>query len=279
MSSQAGSERSWAYWVEPSRVAVDEVETAFRRKGSGAPTVFLHGAGLTRVWLPFLEELSASVDVIAPEHPGFGDSPLPDGFDGFDDVVLHYDAFLDALGLDRVHLVGHALGGWIAAELAVFFPRRFKSVTLIAPSGLRLRGVPSIDTFRMTPEELSAASFNGREERYRETLVQEGEPADMVRAFEEGVVRARLSWNPRYDWKLDRRLRRVSAPTLVIGAEEDRMVPTEMAARFGELIPNARVVTVAGERGEPSGHLVHVEQPVEVARLVSEHVIASEVAS
>lgn len=279
MSSLAGSERSWAWWAEPSSVVVGGAETAFRRKGSGAPTVFLHGEGLTRVWLPFLEELSESVDVIAPEHPGFGDSALPDGFDGFDDVVLHYDAFFDALGLDQVHLVGHSLGGWIAAELAVFYPRRFKSVTLITASGLRLRDVPSIDTFRMTPEESLSASFNGREERYRELLVQEGEPEDMVREFEEGLVRARLSWNPRYDHKLDRRLGRVSAPALVVGVEEDRVVPTEMAARFGELIPGARVVTVAGDAGEPTGHLVHVERPAEVARLVSEHVIANEVAS
>ena len=275
VDSVSDSARSWAHWVEPSRVLVDGVDTAYRRNGSGAPTVYLHGSGLTRMWLPFLERLSGSLDVVAPELPGFGDTALPDWLEGFDDLVLYCDALLEALGLDAVHLVGQGLGGWVAAELAVVYPRRFASLSLITPTGLRLRDVPSIDTFRMTPEESLAALFNGREDRHRELFAQEGELEDAVRAYQESTARALLTWNPRYDRKLDRRLARLAMPALVLGAEDDRVVPTPMAARYGELIPGARVVTVAGAPGEPSGHLLHVEQPDEVARLVVEHVRAS----
>lgn len=274
-SQQTSPLRTWAHWTEPWFVDVDGLSTAYRRKGAGAPLLYLHGGGLTRIWLPFLERLSASADVIAPEHPGFGDTPLPPTVDGFDDLVLHYDAFLSALGCDRVHLIGHSLGGWIAANLAVFYPRRFASLTLITPAGLRLAGVPSIDTFRMTPEERVDALFNGRGDRYAEYLVQDGFPDDVVRGYEEAATRTLLTWNPRYDRKLDARLARVVAPTLVVGADEDRIVPDAMADRYAELIPGARLVRVAGEDG-PSGHLVHVEDPERVAALVADHVQAEE---
>jgi pimeloyl-ACP methyl ester carboxylesterase len=271
------TERRWARYTEPSFVAVDGVETAYRREGAGEAVVYLHGGGLTRVWLPFLEQLAAGNDVIAPEHPGFGDTPAPaelSRLTGFDDLVLHYDGFLTALGLDRVHLVGHSLGGWIAANLAIFYPQRFRTLTLITPAGLRVIGAPFVDSFRQTPDEAAAALFNGREAAQAELLEQEGFPEDMLRAAAEGAIRARLSWNPRYDIKLEHRLARVTAATLVLGAEDDRVVATEAAARYAELIPGARLVTVPGTDG-PSSHALHVEQPEDAARLVAEHVAAN----
>ena len=264
-----------AHHSAPEVVDVAGLPTAYRRRGDGTPLVYLHGGGLTRIWLPFLEALSAHHDVVAPEHPGFGATPLPDGFDGFDDLVLHYDGLFDALGLDRVHLVGHSLGGWIAADLAVYYPRRFASLTLITPTGLRLLDAPLVDTFRMTPQESRAALFNGRDASYEELFVTEGGTADLIQSFTEQATLARLTWNPRYDRKLDARLRRVSAPTLVIGAQDDRVVPTAMAARFAELIPGARLLTAPGAPGEPSGHVPHVEDPDRMAATVREHIEAS----
>jgi pimeloyl-ACP methyl ester carboxylesterase len=283
MSSATSSEtppaRDWAHYTEPSFIDADGLKTAYRRQGSGPTVVYLHGAGMTRIWLPFLQELSNSYDVVAPEHPGFGDTPRPQSLEGFDDLVLHYDALFRALELDRFHLIGHSLGGWIAANLAVFYPERFASLTLITPAGLRLVDVPSIDSFRMTPEETFAALFNGREAQYTDYLEQEGFPEDVVRAAEEGATRTLLTWNPRYDRRLDTRLARVTAPTAVIGADEDRVIPNAMVDRYAELIPGARAVRVPGGPDGPSGHVVHVEQPADVAALVAQHVNANEVAA
>ncbi|HWT91358.1 MAG TPA: alpha/beta hydrolase [Solirubrobacteraceae bacterium] len=275
MSTPQETARSWAHYTEPSTVDVDGLATAYRRAGDGPTTVYLHGGGLTRMWLPFYERLAQKLDLVAPEHPGFGDTPLPDHFLTFSDFVLHYDAFFDALDLDDVHLVAHSLGGWIGANLAVFYPRRFKSLTLVTPTGLRLPDVDSIDTFRMTPEEGALALLNGRAERYTEYFVQEGEPEDAIHAFSESATMARLTFNPRYDFRLDSRLARVTSPTLVIGAQDDRIVPTEMAGRFAEVIPGARLVTVEGPDGEASSHVPHLEQPDAVAALVTEHILAN----
>lgn len=274
-SSESTAPRARAHHAEPQVVDIAGLPTAYRREGDGAPLVYLHGGGLTRLWLPFLEALAAHHDVIAPEHPGFGATPLPDGFDGFDDLVLHYDGLLDALELDRIHLVGHSLGGWIAADLAVYYPRRFASLTLITPTGLRLLDAPLIDTFRMTPPQRRAALFNGRDAHHAQLFADEGVTAELIQDFTEQATLARLTWNPRYDRKLDARLRRVRAPTLVIGAQDDRVVPTAMAARFAELIPGARLLTAPGAPGEPSGHVPHVEDPDRMAAAVREHIEAS----
>ncbi|HWH27177.1 MAG TPA: alpha/beta fold hydrolase [Pseudolysinimonas sp.] len=269
------SEDRWPHYTAPEFVDVAGTSVAYRRRGTGDALLFLHGLGPTRIWQPMLEQLAGIHDVIAPEHPGFGDSPLPRWIRTFDDLVLHYDAFLDLMGVDRVHLVGHGLGGWAAADLALHYPRRFASVTLIAPSGVRLVDTPSIDVFRMLDHEFRSALFNGRDERYAEFLDQEGAPEDAIRALAEGIPTARLSWNPRYDIRLDHRLARISAPSLVLAVEDDRVVPTSSAARFAELIPHSTLHTIPGRPGEPSSHAVALEQPDVVAAAIAAHTTAS----
>ncbi|UGS35626.1 alpha/beta fold hydrolase [Capillimicrobium parvum] len=265
----------WAHYTEPAFADVHGLRTAYRRSGAGPAVVYLHGTVPTRVWLPLCEHLAQAHDVVAPEHPGFGDTPLPAAIEGFEDLVLHYDAFFDTLGLWDIHLVGHDLGGWIAANLAIFYPRRFASLTLITPSGLNTRArldVPGTDPFRLTARERADALLNGRADRYSEFFTQEGFPEDVVRSYEEATTLALLAWHPRYDRRLDDRLARVAAPTLVLGAEDDRLVSGAVAERYAELIPGARHVTVRGAHGEESSHLLPLEHPREVAELAAEHV-------
>jgi pimeloyl-ACP methyl ester carboxylesterase len=109
----------------------------YERAGSGEPVVLLHGiGGELCVWDPVWAALTAERDVIAVDLPGFGRSaalppdraPTPRALAG----VL--DTFLVGLGVDRPHLVGNSLGGWIALELAR--AGRARSVTALSPAGL-----------------------------------------------------------------------------------------------------------------------------------------------
>lgn len=274
-TAEATEAPSWAHYTAPDHVDVDGIPVAYRRAGSGERVLYLHSDGLTRMWLPFYQALAAEVDLIVPEHPGYGDTPITDEIQSFEDLVLHYDSFLRVLELDPVHLVGQGLGGWLAADLAVTYPDRFKSLTLVTPDGLRLADVDSVDRFRRTPEERLALQFNGREQEYREYFELQGEPEDSIRALVENAATGRLAWNPRYDFRLDRRLRRVTAPTLVIGAQEDRWIPTPMAARYAQLVPGSRLAVVEGAAAGPSGHLLQVEHPEATSRLIAKHVAAN----
>ena len=107
------------------------------RQGSGDPMLLLHGIGGEHcVWEPVLDRLAARFDVIAVDLPGFGSSPpLPDGVTPTPEALARaVGAFLDEQGIDRAHLVGNSLGGWIALELGKL--GRARSVTGLCPAGL-----------------------------------------------------------------------------------------------------------------------------------------------
>lgn len=270
-------DRTWDSWTKPSFVEVDGVPTAYRRAGTGPTVLYLHGGGGTRSWTPLHQKLADKFDLVAPEHPGFGDTPRANHMDSWQDFVLHYDGLLRALELDSdpIHLVGTSLGAWVAANLSIHYPNRFESLTLITPLGTRIVNEPLIDIFRMTPQQELAAFFNGREDRYIEQLAQGDDLDAEAHSYQEQTTAALLFWNPRYDYKLDFRLPRITAPTLVLGAEEDRIVGDQQAARYAELIPNAELKIIHGPDGEPSGHGIPIEQPGEVVVAIDQHILAA----
>lgn len=278
MATTAESQaQPWPFYTPPETIDIRGVLTAYRRAGSGPAVVYLHGAGLTRRWLPFHERLSGRVDLLAPELPGFGDTVRPEWLRSIDDVVLHLDDLLEALGLGEFHLVGHSLGGWIAADFAVRYPRRLRSLTLVAPLGLRVPGSPLYDIFRMTPDEADEILFNGEAARYGEYL-EEGDPVEaLVHGYAELTTAARLAFNPRYDHRLDRRLARVTCPSLVIVAEDDRVVPRTHGERYAELLPDARLAVIEGDT--PTGHLALVQEPERLADTIADFVDEQEAGS
>src|SRR4029079_8074782 len=91
--------------------------------GSGAPVVFFHSAGGLLADNPFLERLARRYHVFAPEWPGYGDSTGDELLEDMLDFALHGWDLVDALGLSRPHLIGHSMGGMIAAEMACLAPR------------------------------------------------------------------------------------------------------------------------------------------------------------
>src|ERR1051326_1999380 len=112
------------------------------------PLVFLHGAGGHTGWMAFLEALSQRFAVFAPEHPGFGQSDDPPWLEEVGDLAYFHLDLLAALGLDRVHLMGTSLGGWIAAEMAVRSTSRLASLTLVGAVGITAGGAPTPHTLR-----------------------------------------------------------------------------------------------------------------------------------
>jgi pimeloyl-ACP methyl ester carboxylesterase len=254
------------FYTEPEWIDVGGVRVAYRRKGAGEPTLFLHGAGFTRMWLPLYEALSERVDLIAPEHPGYGETEMPEWLDRFEDLVIHYDELLDALELDQVHLIGYSLGGWIAAEFASFYPKRLSSLTLVTPAGLRIMGKPIPNPVAMMPDQFFELIFNDKTNI--DQVLPDFESFDeIVHSYGEGTTLARLAWNPQYNLKLERRLERVTCPSLVVKAENDRLIPGEMADRYAEVLPDSRVETIAG-----TGHALAVEQPERTADVIADFI-------
>jgi pimeloyl-ACP methyl ester carboxylesterase len=246
--------------VDAEMVDVAGAQVAVRRRGSGRPLLYLHGAGFTGRWLRFHEALAAGADVIAPEHPGYGASPDSEAIEGFDDLVLLYDDLRARFGLaEPFDLVGYSLGGWIAAAYAVAYPEKLRSLTLIVPAGL---APPIMDLFAAEPAQIFGTLFNDFA-NVGEVMVDPEDIDVAVHMYEEASTLAKLAWNPRYDRKLPRRLRRVTCPTLVVGAEDDRVLGNEPCDLFTELIAGAKLVRIHG-----TGHALPIEQPEAAAQAI-----------
>ena len=176
----------------------------------------------------------------------------------FDDLTILYDQFLTQLGLDRVHLIGFSMGGWAAAEFAAYYPRRLKSLTLITPVGLRIDD-PGVDIFQLAPAELMDRLFKDKQVM-QEWLPDPDDFDEGIHLYAEFSAAARLMWAPRYNLALERRLQRLACPALVVGGEDDRLVPNAMSDRYAEVVPNARLVRIPG-----TGHEPCLERPRELA--------------
>ena len=223
-------------------------------RGDAQPLVFLHGAGGHTGWMAFLEELSPRFAVYAPEHPGFGQSDDPPWLDGVGDLAYFYLDFLKALGLERVHLMGTSLGGWIAAEMAVRDTARLASLTLVGAVGITAQDETIPDIFRMPVEENLRRFYADQERAARR--VGDVAKADMRLIAKNQATVTRLAYRPRfYNPDLSKWLHRIDVPTLLIWGAEDGLVPPAFGEAYRALIPGATLVVLPA-----AGHAPFDEQ-------------------
>jgi pimeloyl-ACP methyl ester carboxylesterase len=241
---------------------VNGLETHVLRGGSGPPLVYLHGVAPAGEWLPLHDLLAERFTVYVPDHPGFGRTDRPEWLDGMDDLVLHYEELLRHLGLERPALVGFSLGGWIAAEYAVTYPERVGALVLFNAAGLHRDEALIPDLPALTGERLSTTVFHDQR-KAREYFASRRGPDERARQYRGLATAALLAWNPWFDPKLERRLRRITAPTLALWAEHDRLIAPLYAEVYAHAIPNAQVQILPG-----CGHMALIECPFAVARAI-----------
>jgi pimeloyl-ACP methyl ester carboxylesterase len=246
-----------------SAISVDGCGLSFLRSGNGPAVVFLHGEDGVWTWDPWMARLAERYDVIVPDHPAFGFSDWPEWLDDVHDVAYFYLDVLEALGLRDVHLIGHSLGGWIACELAVRDRARLRSLTLVAPGGLRLAGVPKLDRFIIPPEAVVQAGF-ADPALARAELDLPRTPEELDRDLRNRFAVARLQWQPRHDLNLPKWMHRIALPTQIVWGDGDRIVPPAYADEFARLIPGARVATIPD-----CGHFPQIEQTDAFLRTVT----------
>src|SRR5215470_14297063 len=128
--------------------------------GAGAPLVFLHGAGGLLPENPFLDRLAERYHVFAPELPGYGESSGEELLEDMLDFALHGWDVISALELEHPHLVGHSMGGMIAAEMACLAPRDLGKLALVSAAGLWIDEHPIPDLFTLLPFEYADLLFH-----------------------------------------------------------------------------------------------------------------------
>jgi len=229
--------------------------------GRGAPLVFLHGAGGLFRDNPFLEELAHRYHVFAPELPGYGESTGEELLEDMLDFTLHGWDVVDALGVERPHLVGHSMGGMIAAEMACIAPRDLGKLALISAAGLWIDEHPIPDLFTLLPFELAEVLFH--DSAKGTALLTGGVDFNDMEALKEFYIansrRMAMAGKllfPVPNRRVSKRLYRVAAQTLVLWGAHDKLMPPVYADRWGKLIPHATVARIEG-----AGHMLPYEQP------------------
>lgn len=242
-----------------SKAAEDGFELEVRRRGSGSPPVlFLHGFEGPRLEQDYIEGLAREREVVAPIHPGYGVGERPVWVDSVSDLALLYLEFLEQHDLRDVVLVGPSLGGWIAAEMAVWRPERIGALILVDALGIRIG-----DTTDRDIADVYALDHEGRRELLYHDVTKAGPALDEL-SLEELELAMRgedamafYTWEPYMcNPKLRRRLGTIQIPTLVVWGEEDGLVSTEYGRAYAEAIPGAELVTIPA-----AGHYPAVEQP------------------
>ncbi|MPZ55308.1 MAG: alpha/beta fold hydrolase [Rhizobiales bacterium] len=242
----------------------------YRRSGRGPALLLLKSEDSLPADPDFLAALSQDFDVVVPDHPGFGRSASPEWLKGIGDAAYFYLDFLAQLNLKQVHVVGCSLGGWLAAEIAIRDCGRLASLNLIAPFGVRRKGVPFGDIFLWTPEENLRNRFfdQAHAERFLAAALAQT-PEQATAHLKDRYTTARLGWNPRFhNPELERWLHRIDRPLHLIWGDSDQVVPAAVAETWRERLPQTRLTIV-----ERCGHLPQIEQPKATADRIKAFII------
>jgi pimeloyl-ACP methyl ester carboxylesterase len=229
--------------------------------GQGADLLFIHGAGGLLADDPFLARLSEHFRVTAPVLPGYEDSEGSDHLRDMLDFTLHaYDVWRQ-LGLDNPMLVGHSMGGMIAAEMAAIAPDKISKLVLLCPAGLWLDDHEIADIFASLPYELPGLLFHDPEQ-HGGLLSAGGDLNDPEFLTDFMVGNARRLGTagkllfPVPDRGLRDRLYRVQAKTELIWGTSDKLIPRVYGDEFARLLPNGTLHNI-----DAAGHMVQYEQP------------------
>jgi len=256
------------------RVQVDDHRWVYLEGGRGETILFVHGFGMEKDgWGLFLKAFSNSNRLIVPDLPGFGEnSRLESANYDVLSQVKRLNRFVESLGLNRFHLVGSSMGGYIAGFYASEYPEKVKSLALFNPAGVSSRD-PS-DLWRRYAETGELALLYKTKEGFEDLLALllyrvPPVPGPFKNYFAElgasnyvfyGKVLRDLERGGMH--QLESRLPRVQARTLVLWGANDRILHVSGAERFREGLKNVKVVIL-----DQCGHAPFFEKRKETTKV------------
>jgi pimeloyl-ACP methyl ester carboxylesterase len=263
----------------PGRLRIRSVATAAGKlsileAGSGEPVLMIHGLGATKAsFLPTVAALAPGYRTIAVDLPGFGDSdkPLRGAYDA-PYFARAMTALLDALELDRAHVIGNSMGGRVGIELGLLYPERVHRLVLLAPSLAWLRSRPWAPYLRWIPTQLGAIQPAPRP--IVEAIVRRvipGSDEEWTAAGIDEFLRSYLTPNGRAAFYAAARniyleephgrdgfwtrLSALSVESLFVWGRHDVIVPAAFATHVKEVLPAAQHLFLN------CGHVPQLERP------------------
>ena len=249
--------------MERIDVAGISVETEIA--GTGPPLLFLHGSDYVAQNRPFLDRLAGRFRVVAPRHPGFGNTPRPAWFRSVNDIAYLYLDLLDRLDLNDAVVVGASFGGWVALEIAVRAPARLGRLVLIDSLGLKFGGREErdiADIYALPADEVVRRSFADPARFVPDYAALDD--GDLLAIARDREATALYGWKPyMHNPALVHWLHRITGPALVLWGERDGIVAPAYGETLAAALPHGRFERVAG-----AAHYPQIEQPDAVAAAI-----------
>lgn len=247
-----------------SVVYIDQQAVHYEVFGKGRPVLFLHGwLGSWRYWLPSMEEASAYFRCYAFDLIGFGDTyqrAIEPSITAYAEQVIR---FLDALGIDKITLVGHSMGGMVSLKTAIEHPERIERVVTVGAPIVGSSLAPLLKLTAFKPIARGMDALPGVTKRLFRYFLKEANEQDMLEILEDSVkptgdsIRASVRSMMRTDLRPD--LPRLRVPSLVIhGTRDDIVMPNQIDV-IRKAIPTAPYVRQLSIEG--SRHFPWADQP------------------
>ena len=239
--------------IERRRIQIDSVPIAYEVAGVGPSVVLVHGlSGSGRWWARNVGHLSQRFRVHVVDLLGFGGSrgrPFV-----LAEAAAYLGAWMDRLNLPRARVVGHSMGGFIAADLAAGFPDRVERLVLVDAAAL--------------PFDASHLRRPGGLARVARRLPLSFLPILATDALRAGPVTIARATRELLRSDLRPRLATIAAPTLVVWGEHDTLVPCEVGEQLARVLPDGRLVVIPR-----AGHNPMWDQPDEFNRVVTDFLV------
>jgi pimeloyl-ACP methyl ester carboxylesterase len=231
---------------------VNGVRTVVQIAGEGEALVVFHGAG-TLTGFDSLLPLAERFRLVVPHHPGFGRSGDDPTVSRIEDYARHYLDLFDQLGIREMSLVGHSMGGYLAATFAIDQSERVRRLVLASPVGLRVPEHPTTDIFTIPGEEL-LEHLSADQSIFEGKVPDPPTPEFLAQSYRETTSAARILWERSYDPRLPRWLHRLTMPTLLLWGDADRIVPVQQIDVWADHVRGAERRILPGV-----GHLLFDE--------------------
>ncbi len=247
-------------------VKIGDITFYYETHGVGHPVVLIRGLGSNADhWYPQIPALSSSFRVVSYDNRGIGRSDKPD--EPFTISTMAEDAvgIMDALGIEKAHIMGLSMGGMVAQEFALQFPHRVHGLVLACTHCGGKKAVPASGEIQALFAEFIATASPEAARKAGKCLFAEhtlSKAPEMVREYQ--AISARFPPEARVllqqfeavkghdTWS---RLQEIQAPTLVITGAEDLLIVPENSRILAENIPDARLCIIPG-----GGHQFLVER-------------------
>lgn len=251
-------------------VHANGIDIYFESRGSGEPVLLVAGFACDgTIWSQVVPRLTAAHRVIVFDNRGTGRTAASEGPANIAQMAADAAGLVDALGMDRVHVAGHSMGGMIAQELALSHPERVTSLMLLSTAArLDVRGKAIIESWGELPRQLDPVAGTrlvmpwvyteaffarpGAVEQVINAIVSNPHPPSASGVYAQSRAIGQ--------WHSTSRLAEIAHPTLVLAGGEDMLLPVPFSDQLARGIRGAELVVL-----EQTGHGMLIESPAAVA--------------